>query len=372
VIKKIEETYSNVKRIEDLDINALFSEVLESQGDFYIHIQRNNTIAEQIKNRVLEQYLKEFEEIINDLTIQKKKGKKILNFKSEYLYMTSRQIDNFLKTQTENIKLEENELIIISRNIKRTLEPVQIKKNLSIFDLGTGDGSKADFILSNLQAFFPNLGFTYYAIDFSHQILDMAMDKVKMDHPFVNTIKINERIPEMENNNLLKKNMNSSANNLILCLGNLFSNLDYELFTQFFSRITRPSDLLVIGVEVRKNDDSDIKRIVDKYSSSADKHFVMSAFEEIDIREPNLKHEVVFNKETNKIEVYIEMLSLPQNLIKRVGDIGFKEGDKILMVSSWKPTAEEFREQLSKNFSVEIITNKDKTLAVAFCRIKSK
>jgi hypothetical protein len=41
-------------------------------------------------------------------------------------------------------------------------------------------------------------------------------------------------------------------------------------------------------------------------------------------------------------------------------------------VSSWKPTLEEFREQLSRHFSVEIITNKDKTLAVAFCRIKLK
>jgi uncharacterized SAM-dependent methyltransferase len=363
-IMKIEETYASTSKIEDLNLHKLFSDVLLKEGDFYIHLQKNKTIADQVKNRMIELYLREFRGVLDHLKKQISLGMKPIRFKQEYLYMTLKQIDSFLDVQKAHNDTFQ-EIFLIEKTLKRDslLKPI-----INIYDLGTGDGEKADKLISTIERIKPATLINYYAVDFSQKMLDITTAKIKGDHPLLNIIQMKADLLELDHK-IVPNGHNQNNVNIFLLLGNTYGNFESQKLLKMLHNLLGENDVLVIGMELMGSN-SDTGKFVREYSTEADKKFILSFFSELSLDESNLGFEAIFNEKTQRIELYATIKTLPDLLVPNVKSLGLKSGQKILMVSSWKPTENELVDQLSKYFDTSVALNDDKTLAVVLCRQK--
>ena len=141
-----------------------------------------------MKERILKQFIENFLEVINDLKQQKQSKSKELLFKSEYMYISNKQIFKFIRMEENSDRKNELRLLRDSFSKFKTNKD----KYLTVYDLGTGDGKKGEEVVSLLKE--NEIDIEYVGVDFSSRILNLAVEHIIMHHPDLKTTKIKANI----------------------------------------------------------------------------------------------------------------------------------------------------------------------------------
>lgn len=133
---------------------------------------------------------------------------------------------------------------------------------VDIVELGAGDAVKSTHLLKQLAA--QQVDFTYYPIDISANVIRLLEEELPQRVPGINIHGLNgEYLEMMEEAQLL-----SPRRKVYLFLGSNIGNFNKAYALEFLKEIAaqmKPDDLLLIGVDLKKNP----RQILDAYNDAA-------------------------------------------------------------------------------------------------------
>jgi dimethylhistidine N-methyltransferase len=178
------------------------------------------------------------------------------------------------------------ELEIFRDNHEEILEKFAPNQEpFELIEFGAGDGIKTKVLLKNfLKA---KTEFKYLPVDISEDALDSLVANLKENFPQLEV----EGLPDDYFIALKKLNLSSTKRKVVLFLGSNIGNFNYEQSIEFLSEVSKnlkPNDLLLIGMDLKKNPDI----ILEAYN---DKHGVTRAFNLNLLNRINREMEADFN-----------------------------------------------------------------------------
>jgi uncharacterized SAM-dependent methyltransferase len=156
---------------------------------------------------------------------------------------------------------------------------------------------------------------------------------------------------------------NQFKNNFMLLLGNTLGNFDKEDILNEISKSMNKNDVILIGNGLRPGD---FNNLVKPYQNELLDNFLINVINQIGLMKQEVKYSARFVN--SRVEmIYTLLIDKKINYLDKI--IEFKKGDIILVAISYKYSEDVLKQTLYKFFrDVKIITNKEKTYALALCR----
>lgn len=208
-----------------------------------------------------------------------------------------------------------------------------------IVELGAGDCSKSIHLLAAAQQH--QVGFTYYPIDISSNVISLLNERVSLRLPGTRIVGLNGDYFDM----LDKLKTMSSRPKLVLFLGSSIGNIPLKDTISFFRELHShllPGDLLLTGFDLKKDPATILAAYNDK--GGITRRFNLNLLQRInntfgaDFNVNGFEHRPVYHDDTGACESYLESL---EKQAVRIGEeqILFSKGEQIHMEVSQKYTA---------------------------------
>lgn len=282
---------------------------------------------------------------------------------SKLLYITPEQAKIFLKME-EEAKFQKsafnNEVELIQDHIK-DIEKYIGKKPFNMVDLGCGDGKKAIILLSHFK---DKSKIRYCAVDISDYMIKKAFENLEK-------ININElvefhwNISDFENleniSGLLRQG--KYKNHLILLLGNILGNFEFNELLYEIRSSMKSDDVLVIGSGL---DNKDVDKIIQSYSNKPSYDFFFALVSQLSFKDKDLDYNVRFKN--SRMEAYFT-LKEDMKISFQDKSLYFRKGDEIIAGMSYKYTKGEFSSFIKMYFDdVKVFSSDKDSYALAICK----
>lgn len=276
-----------------------------------------------------------------------------LNHKGTEAYLSVYENRKYFET------MEKSELELFG-SIAKYLKRIFPKITFSIIDIGSGDGLKGKVFIEKLGE---NLVKAYYPIDMQPIELFAALKthekSIYARHPTLLDIeKLQARFP-------LKMLPHELC--VYAFLGGTYGNFPITRINSYLKPLlAEKSSILLVTMPIVSKGKTD-KEIIESYANLNYENIAFGplaqlGFEKKDfVKNPNYKNLIV--------QINMEMRSLVSSFILAnsvtVFNRTYKKGTVFKMISSWKPTLEEFKQALEKDFIIDkIYKNKDMAIAI--------
>lgn len=288
---------------------------------------------------------------------------KIIDFRNSKLwYLNYAGAEAYLNIYTGNQKyfetMEKSELDLFDE-IAYFVKQKYTDQSFSVIDIGSGNGMKG-------RAFIQKLGEkmvkAYYPVDI--QPIELATTltthvegKYAKHSTLLDVENISTRFP-------LK--MNPNEKQFYIFLGGTYGNFQQDQINSYLKPLSCESSTLLIAMPIVSESKTD-NEIINSYVGSKFDNVVFGPLSQVGFQKsdfkPNEKFEgmiVQFNMENRRL---VSSLIL-KNTVTIFGKV-FEKGTTFKMITSWKPTLDEFKDALEKAFVVEkIFNNKDTAIAL--------
>lgn len=290
-------------------------------------------------------------------------GRRELPLKFQYL---GKGADRFVSFEhTSEYGVGQTEVDLILDNEEKIMSRLS-KHELSVLDMGCGDGKKAAAILTRLGRYSSQDKLNYFPIDISERMLDIAIDNVKLAHDDINIEQFKE---DFEKGNISKityyLRRRYQRDNIILLLGQTIGNIadSHRVLINLRDSMTEKEALLVGMALLPK------KNPLEGYDQEIIYDWLWTVPEKIGITRENADIKLSFNFTKHQIEY---KLDFKKNWSKNYGNdlLSFHKGQKILIAVSHKFTKDEiFSLFASAGFKIELLLeSKENNYCVVLCK----
>ena len=220
--------------------------------------------------------------------------------------------------------------------------------SLSIMDIGSGNGLKGKIFIENIGIKSVK---AYYPIDIQPIELEVALsthaDGGYSKHPTlldIENLSARFPIPVLPN-----------EKQVYLFLGGTYGNFPADRINAFLKPLRNMASLLLITMPIREKGIRTDKDIAESYANIMAENTAFGALDQLGFT----KDDFIQNPQYPNLKVHITMedhrniLSFILKRDVRIDRRMFAKGTVFKMISSWKPTLEEFRAALEEDFSVE-------------------
>ncbi len=244
------------------------------------------------------------------------------------------------------------ELNILKQESKNILNLFP-KKDLSIIELGAGDGKKTKYLLK--QCLLTHSNIDYIPIDISPDILQQNKTKINQDLP---QIKIKPEVGEYLAG--LKNVQNLLKTQLVLCLGSNIGNFSKTEAPHFLNQISsqiKPNDFVLVGFDLKKNPQTILNAYND--SEGVTKRFNLNLLQRINtelnanFQIEKFDHYAIYDPITGTASSFLTSL-IEQMVCIENTNIEFKSGEVIHTETSQKYNSKEIKDMCSNiNLKIE-------------------
>ncbi len=288
---------------------------------------------------------------------------KLIDFRNSKLwYMGHSGAEAYLNVYAGNKKyfetMEQSELVLF----KRIADAVKRRSSNQIFqivDIGSGDGLKG-------RAFIQTLGEdrvkAYYPVDIQPIELATALkahtDGAYAKHPtLLDFERLASRFP-------LKTLPNEKQ--VSLFFGGTYGNFDHAKINTSIKPLVRESGMLLVSMPLARRGKTD-KEIIESYVSESVDQIVFGPLSQLGFQrsdfEENRKYRGLIAHYAMEDRCLVTSLMLKRDV--RIFDHSFKKGTTFKLTTSWKPTLEEFKHALEKDFVIDdMFHNQDMAIAL--------
>ena len=233
-------------------------------------------------------------------------------------------------------------------------------KHVTVIDLGSGDGKKALELIHELNV---DRVKAYFPVDIQELELAQALrthkDALYTLHPTVLGFdKLATRFPLAGSN---------TETSLYVLLGGTYGNFPSIKINHYLEKILKPDDLLVIAMPI--SDYTSKETIEASYLNTYVEQVGFGVLKQIGFKREEFK-----SNETDarfilqpkwKDGAFVQSFTLKQN--KHILGVSLEAGTEFDVMSSWKPSLQDFKAALEQTFLVETMF-KNKSFAIAVCR----
>ncbi len=225
------------------------------------------------------------------------------------------------------------------------------QEKYNIIDLGSGDGTKAKQFIATLGK---ESVAAYYPVDIQTieiaQVLEVHKDSDYPIHPtLLDFEKLNSRFP-------LRNNPNQR--DIYMLLGGTYGNFARKQINQHLKPLVEHNALLLVAMPIR--DFTAKEAMINSYLSKPVENMSFGPLQQLGFQKEDFKP----NNTDKDLKVQLEYV---ENTVRTyyisdkaiyIGDKLIKKGTRFDVVSSWKPTLEEFKKALEADFNIEkVISN---------------
>lgn len=229
----------------------------------------------------------------------------------------------------------------------------------SVLDIGSGDGLKGRVFIEKLGEQFVK---AYYPIDIQPVELAAALtehaDGKYAKHPTLLDIEnMSTRFP-------LK--VNPGEKQIYVFLGGTYGNFMRERINNYLKPIVGGSSFLFIAIPIVSEGKTD-EEIESYYVSEMVDNMILGPLSQLGFKRRDFKENEKYDGIITHHEMFNRSLITSLILKNDVTIFGrlFKAGTRFRFTTSWKPTLEEFRKALEKDFIIEkMFNNKDMAIAM--------
>ena len=282
---------------------------------------------------------------------------------SKLWYLTSEQAQAFLDLESSidyQKDVIQKEIDLINENIGEIVEKIG-KDNLTILDLGCGDGKKAVIFTEHLKG---KLKLRYCPVDISSYMVEKAIEKVRVAD-VGEVVEFQWNISDFENieNISILLRQGDFKKNLTLLLGNTLGNFEINELLYEIRSSMKCGDFLLVGNGLDNRNPEDILRA---YNNNFLDKLLIKTLTQIGLDKNNLEYGARFKN--SRIEMYYTLLS--DCKISFLGrEVSFNEGDQIIVAVSYKYNQEDFVSFMNLYFDdVLAKTSKDGSYILALCK----
>lgn len=282
---------------------------------------------------------------------------------SKLLYITPEQAKIFLDME-EEVKFQKsafnNEVNLIKEHMK-DIEKFIGKKPFNMIDLGCGDGKKAIILLNHFK---DKSKVRYCAVDISDYMIKKAFDNI-------GKLNINElvefhwNISDFENLENITELLRHGEykNNLILLLGNVIGNFEFNEIIYEIRSSMKANDVLVIGSGL---DNKDVDKIINSYSNKPSYNFFFALVSQLGFKDSDLDYNVRFKN--SRMEAYFTVKK-DMKITFQDKTVYFRKGDQIIAGMSYKYRKDEFSSFVKLYFDdVKVFSSDKDSYALAICK----
>ncbi len=208
-----------------------------------------------------------------------------------------------------------------------------LPQNVTVADLGAGEGSKTKLILNALNK--AGKLKAYIPIDISHRYLVNISREFKKMFPQIDILPV-----EADYYSAMQK-ISTEKNLFLLFLGNSFGNLDkneQQEFLKFIHSYTKPGDFLLLGLDLKKDE-----KILHRAYRETCRNWCFYLFERInrelqaDFDKNLFEYHTEYSAETGEYKWFFISKTTHTVYLAATGtEIEFKEDEKIFIGRSFK------------------------------------
>lgn len=278
---------------------------------------------------------------------------------SKLWYQSTEQAKAYLATDdSEDYKrgMHDAEHNLLNRNMGKII--ALMEDQVSIIDLGCGNARMTIDIVKRAELKGRNIAF--YLVDISHDILSTAVQNAQA----AGIANVRGLEGDFEKLDELLVNVGTERQRFFN-LGANFVNFDSDKILSIIRANMRDGDLVYFSAQLG-NGNSDA--IVKQYSANPSAvGMTLGALAFVGVFPENVDYNARMNPATREIECFVTVKELSEDL----RSVGVKVGSEIVVITSFKPTLEKFKEIANRYFEGEFLLNEEGTYVGFVGRKKS-
>lgn len=284
---------------------------------------------------------------------------------SKLWYLTSEQAQAYLDLdQSEEYKsrMVDNEIKLLKEVIPKIIEKNDFKENVTLVDVGCGDGRKAIVPIEILKK---DHKIDYCPIDISAYMVNEAIKNISKLKGVDEIVKFQWNVSDFENlENVTKLLRKPNQELLILFLGSTIGNFETHDLLYSLQNSMEFGDSLLIGVAL--NNTKDEEEIARSYINPEVDNFLRYVPMGLGFSKDEIKFGARYKH--RRVECFYE---IKQNKTIKFQDreIHFYKGDQIVVSHSHKYSQEELENSIKLYFGkYKFYTNEEKDWTLLFCQ----
>ena len=284
---------------------------------------------------------------------------------SKLWYLTPEQAQAYLdldKSEEYRSRMVDNEIELLKEVIPKIIEKNSFKKDLTLVDVGCGNGRKAIVPIKILKK---NHKINYCPIDISAYMVNEAMKNISKLEEVGEIVKFHWNVSDFENlENVTALLRDPKKELLILFLGSTIGNFETHDLLYSLQNSMEFGDSLLIGVSLDNTEDG--VELAKGYLTPEVDDFLGHVLVELGFSKNEIKFGARYKH--RRVECFYE---IKENKIIKFQDkeISFNKGDQVIVSHSHKYTQKELEDSIKLYFGkYEFFTNEKKDWMLLFCK----
>jgi len=284
---------------------------------------------------------------------------------SKLWYLTPEQSQAYLDAENSyeyKKKMVDNEIELLKKTIPKIIEKMPVTKNITLVDVGCGDGKKAIVPINILKKIHK---INYCPIDISAYMVNRAIKNISKLDGVDEVVKFQWNVSDFENlENVTELLRKGDQELLILFLGSTLGNFETHDLLYALQNSMEFGDSLLIGVSL--NNETDESELAKGYITPEADNFMGHVLTELGFSRDEIKFGARYKH--RRIECFYEIKT--KKIINfQDKEISFYKGDQIIVSYSHKYAQKELENAIKLYFAkYTFYTNKKKDWTLLFCQ----
>jgi len=284
---------------------------------------------------------------------------------SKLWYLTPEQSQAYLDAENSREykkKMVDNEIKLLGETIPKIMKKISSKENMTLVDVGCGDGKKAIVPINILKS---NHKINYCPIDISAYMVNRAIENISNLDGVEKVVKFQWNVSDFENlENVTELLRRGGRELLILFLGSTLGNFETHDLLYSLQNSMGFGDSLLIGVSLSNTKDEE--ELAKSYITPEADNFMGHVLVELGFSRDEIKFGARYRH--RRVECFYE---IKENKTIKFQDkeLNFKKGDQIIVSYSHKYNQKELEDAIKLYFGkYEFYTNEEKDWTLLFCQ----
>ncbi len=284
---------------------------------------------------------------------------------SKLWYLTPEQAQAYLDAENSKEykkKMVDNEIKLLKETIPKIMKKISSKENVTLVDVGCGDGKKAIVPINILKE---NHKINYCPIDISAYMVNMAIENISKLDGVAEVVNFQWNVSDFENlENVTELLRKGNQELLILFLGSTLGNFETHDLLYALQNSMEFGDSLLIGVSLENSKNGE--ELAKGYINPEADNFMGHVLVELGFS----RNEIQFGAryKHRRVECFYEIKN-SKTIQFQDKELNFNKGDQIIVSYSHKYTQKELEDSIKLYFAkYEFYTNKEKDWTLLFCK----
>jgi len=284
---------------------------------------------------------------------------------SKLWYLTPEQAQAYLDAENSKEykkKMVDNEIKLLKETIPKIMKKISSKENITLVDVGCGDGKKAIVPINILRS---NHKINYCPIDISAYMVNRAIENISKLDGVEEVVKFQWNVSDFENlENVTKLLRKGNQELLILFLGSTLGNFETHDLLYSLQNSMEFGDSLLIGVSLSNT--KDVAELAKSYINPEADNFMGHVLVELGFSRDEIKFGA--RHRHRRVECFYE-IKKGKRINFQDKELNFQKGDQIIVSYSHKYNQKELEDAIKLYFGkYEFYTNKEKDWTLLFCQ----